>query len=272
MCIRDRVARITAAAVWCLAAHPTDALTDHPTAQLLLAGDAAGVVSVWNPDQSASSPEFTIVAHRGDGVSSVVTLEDGSLFTAGFDGALKEWCLPDRVCTSCVELRPPALQLCVSERYLAVLEGPASQPCVMVRSTMVVAWRCALPCRARGLALFGHRLVTSWTDQVLKVFNCEKGDLESETQGSYASLDVCCLTGQENVLGAEYYLLGASFGKPCFAHVWRVVQPQHGLPSPQHRQHRDTSVDLSSKSSTACLLYTSPSPRDRTRSRMPSSA
>ena len=30
--------------------------------------------------------------------------------------------------------------------------------------------------------------------------------------------------------------------------------------------------DLKSKGSGACLLYTSPSPRDRTRSRMPSSA
>ena len=31
-------------------------------------------------------------------------------------------------------------------------------------------------------------------------------------------------------------------------------------------------IDLSSYVSTDCLLYTSPSPRDRTRSRMPSSA
>ena len=40
-----------------------------------------------------------------------------------------------------------------------------------------------------------------------------------------------------------------------------------------HRHQSDSSVDLSSwKQSRDCLLYTSPSPRDRQKSRMPSSA
>ena len=38
------------------------------------------------------------------------------------------------------------------------------------------------------------------------------------------------------------------------------------------KNHAATKVQLGSKLTKGCLLYTSPSPRDRTRSRMPSSA
>ena len=53
------------------------------------------------------------------------------------------------------------------------------------------------------------------------------------------------------------------------ATVTQLYGPEHTDPSVQHlyRKGYHTGIDFS-----GCLLYTSPSPRDRTRSRMPSSA
>ena len=48
---------------------------------------------------------------------------------------------------------------------------------------------------------------------------------------------------------------------------------KEGLKSPEHRsRHALGRVPVLEDDDISCLLYTSPSPRDRTRSRMPSSA
>ena len=77
--------------------------------------------------------------------------------------------------------------------------------------------------------------------------------------GAVDTLHLVVKTGEYDTLRAE---LGARYGAtPDFfandpvAHFHRLVELQH-----------DAAEDI------ACLLYTSPSPRDRTRSRMPSSA
>ena len=76
--------------------------------------------------------------------------------------------------------------------------------------------------------------------------------------------------------------------KKKYVHIPRVIKPQHRRapvrpPPPRrlkpHQRQQETSLDSSEgktkhteKEINACLLYTSPSPRDRQKSRMPSSA
>jgi len=51
-----------------------------------------------------------------------------------------------------------------------------------------------------------------------------------------------------------------------------VVDNGRGIPVDMHEKYKKPAVELVLTTLYACLLYTSPSPRDRTRSRMPSSA
>ena len=51
-----------------------------------------------------------------------------------------------------------------------------------------------------------------------------------------------------------------------------VMKPKKEWTSASNRQDMFEELEASLKSIPGCLLYTSPSPRDRTRSRMPSSA
>ena len=56
---------------------------------------------------------------------------------------------------------------------------------------------------------------------------------------------------------------------------WRIVQLPNGFLQTEYKSiDSDDWIDVTRRETVArtCLLYTSPSPRDRTRSRMPSSA
>ena len=57
-------------------------------------------------------------------------------------------------------------------------------------------------------------------------------------------------------------------GSPVRA-IARIVKP---TPPPAPVTVAPTTAEVSQATAQTCLLYTSPSPRDRTRSRMPSSA
>ena len=50
------------------------------------------------------------------------------------------------------------------------------------------------------------------------------------------------------------------------------TKEEDSSPAPQAEEPREEKAEGSDAQPEACLLYTSPSPRDRTRSRMPSSA
>ena len=83
---------------------------------------------------------------------------------------------------------------------------------------------------------------------------------------------------QELNIGPELYAFNDGYCRPRGHHVGGVVIEDSQ--SPYHEKHRQSINLLESqvqqnKNETqhfVCLLYTSPSPRDRTRSRMPSSA
>ena len=68
---------------------------------------------------------------------------------------------------------------------------------------------------------------------------------------------------------------GTIFSMSAKALVEKIIPPSQGIESwllEICRWHISTSVALPVGRQPLCLLYTSPSPRDRTRSRMPSSA
>ena len=56
--------------------------------------------------------------------------------------------------------------------------------------------------------------------------------------------------------------------------LWKVLKTQHTQPGKggAYLQAELKEIREGTKMHSSCLLYTSPSPRDRTRSRMPSSA
>ena len=71
-------------------------------------------------------------------------------------------------------------------------------------------------------------------------------------------------------------VLGVCLGHQCIAAAFggkiiRAGSIMHGKTSPVYHNSQGVFADLPNPV-TVCLLYTSPSPRDRTRSRMPSSA
>ena len=72
--------------------------------------------------------------------------------------------------------------------------------------------------------------------------------------------DRCCATGERDPTGRH------RFDRTCESH-----NIDHRLIKPRHPQTNGRVERFNGRIS-ACLLYTSPSPRDRTRSRMPSSA
>ena len=57
-----------------------------------------------------------------------------------------------------------------------------------------------------------------------------------------------------------------------FNAIIRDISPQMANCELTHLERQPIDIQLAVSQHKACLLYTSPSPRDRTRSRMPSSA
>ena len=67
--------------------------------------------------------------------------------------------------------------------------------------------------------------------------------------------------GQGQAHGLSFSVQGCQRIPPSLQNIFRELHDDIGIPVPPH-----------GNLSQCCLLYTSPSPRDRTRSRMPSSA
>ena len=84
------------------------------------------------------------------------------------------------------------------------------------------------------------------------------------SQDLYATLSSHYSLSQEDSLTPDGLILNPSQAGQCLPEIQRTTAFVNGL---------DEAVRLKkSKGSTPCLLYTSPSPRDRQKSRMPSSA
>src|SRR5664280_2523467 len=75
--------------------------------------------------------------------------------------------------------------------------------------------------------------------------------------------------------GESLKAIGRAFGKQSSS-IYFLVAPHGGIRPAQRCRSRlaltPAEREVISRGVAACLLYTSPSPRDRTRSRMPSSA
>ena len=74
-------------------------------------------------------------------------------------------------------------------------------------------------------------------------------------------------SGQRVVIEASYNPILDSDGRP-----YKVVKFATDVTAVEEERERRVEADRQAAQVQACLLYTSPSPRDRTRSRMPSSA
>ena len=96
----------------------------------------------------------------------------------------------------------------------------------------------------------GFALVQRYKDR-LALIQCGSASL-SPTQSRYSTVELECLAIIHAIQKCHYYLAGVQQFE-----VWTDHRPLVGA----FGKHLHT-----------CLLYTSPSPRDRTRSRMPSSA
>ena len=76
-------------------------------------------------------------------------------------------------------------------------------------------------------------------------------------------------SGQLNAMNQKYASGSASVATTNGTHSVQYMQNMH--PSHAHTLAAHTASGVA-RTNSSCLLYTSPSPRDRTRSRMPSSA
>ena len=109
----------------------------------------------------------------------------------------------------------------------------------------------------------------------LTVFKSSKSNLSEIVRSSNNTEEI------GNVLYTKYFidfqlsgvvLLLAMIGAIVLTHVYRPSIKRQNIDKQNTTYSKDRIQLVETKSGEGCLLYTSPSPRDRTRSRMPSSA
>ena len=120
--------------------------------------------------------------------------------------------------------------------------------------------------------------------RVVRALGLDKG-----AQRQATGLTICCPWHKENTpscsvtLGKDGTIRLRCFGCQATGDVFALIAQVHGLDvrhdfpevlriSAELANATDILDDLDAARCGTCLLYTSPSPRDRTRSRMPSSA
>ena len=97
----------------------------------------------------------------------------------------------------------------------------------------------------------------------------------SGTMGNLLSVKALTLPGDEIILEADSHIVyyeGGGTAVLCGVQM-RMIPGERGVITPMQVEHAVRATGNAHFPRTSlCLLYTSPSPRDRTRSRMPSSA
>ena len=166
--------------------------------------------------------------------------------------------------------------MCIRDRIqfkLSLSEAEKSQQASYtspIDSDRIIQWLCAGSSNINDTQKLIRKAVS-------KEFNIKVADLSSQSrkQTTVLARGVAIWLNRQ-LIQTSFKKIGQQFGNRDHSTIMHAWQKIDSLVSSDHANNdNDRSIQLKIqklKQKLACLLYTSPSPRDRTRSRMPSSA